>query len=182
MSITSAAKRSVEGLLKRTRDAGRELGDGLESVRRRVRDLQAQRSEIADLPPTQAVAFERIDEFVRGITTTARHRAPDPTRFVGPPAGYTAPRLVDLSDLFAAYMGPALADAMKAEVEDLYESTPGVTEDDRADRLEKIDGELLDAELAEESIIRAAEAAGFPMARRYDADPRVVLAHDKALP
>jgi hypothetical protein len=41
---------------------------------------------------------------------------------------------------------------------------------------------LLDLGLAEESMIRAAEAAGIEVLRRHDADPRCVLASAASLP
>jgi len=47
--------------------------------------------------------------------------------------------------------------------------------------LARIDAELLDAELAEEGVIRDLEASGFDMLRRPDADPRALLAADEVL-
>jgi len=51
----------------------------------------------------------------------------------------------------------------------------------RAD-LAALDADLLAAEMAEESLIRSAEASGIEITRRRDADPRAVLAADAALP
>ena len=48
--------------------------------------------------------------------------------------------------------------------------------------LSGVESDLFDAELTEESIIRDAEAIGFPLLRRRDADPRAVLATAEVLP
>ncbi len=54
--------------------------------------------------------------------------------------------------------------------------------DTRAKKLTRAQADLLALELAEEAAIRALEAAGLPVMRRPDADPRVLLASDTSLP
>ncbi len=77
---------------------------------------------------------------------------------------------------------PALAAAIKSEVSALYADKPGISEGDRLSQLEALDREASDAELTEESLIRAAESSGFPIPRRAGADPRAVLASGAAMP
>ena len=178
MNMLTSAKNSVSTLLSKTRSAGKDLSDGLESIRKRIRDLQDDRLTIEHSPPPQEVAFARVDAFVAslgGSTFSAK-------AFAAGPESYSQPRPMDRVDPFIGWVSPHLAEAIKREVEALYQASPGMTDDERAARLEAIDREILDAELAEESLIRAAEAGGFLMARRYDADPRAVLADAGALP
>jgi len=75
-----------------------------------------------------------------------------------------------------------MAEKMKEEVEAFYASASGLSDEERKHQLRELDRKLLDAELAEESMIRSAENSGFAIIRRRDADPRAVLAHDKVLP
>ncbi len=180
--MIDGVKKSFADLLKRTRSAGSELRDGVESIRKRIRTLSAQKAEIERLPPPFETACARVDELIEYTVGASMSRTPPPIRFTEGPKAYRVPQHVDREDLIAAYLAPQLAEAMKAEVATIYETRPGISDDERAERLRVIDRELLDAELAEESIIRTAEAAGFPIHRRPDADPRAVLAHDKVLP
>ncbi|WP_146165108.1 hypothetical protein [Mycoplana dimorpha] len=84
--------------------------------------------------------------------------------------------------LLYARLGPSMAESLKADVEALYRENPYISEQERALCIVEINRKILDAELAEESMILAAEAGGFPVLRRRDADRRAVLAHDKVLP
>lgn len=52
---------------------------------------------------------------------------------------------------------------------------------DREDVQVELQAELHALEISEEALIREAEAAGEPVHRRSDADPAIVLAHDKDL-
>jgi hypothetical protein len=72
-------------------------------------------------------------------------------------------------------------ETVKAQVATIYQGNPGISESERQRRLEDVDRDLLDAELAEESIIRAAEASGFPVLPQQ-LDPQALLAADEALP
>jgi hypothetical protein len=67
-------------------------------------------------------------------------------------------------------------------IRDLLADALCVTDDERQRQLAKIDKDLLDLELLEESIVRAGTRAGFKVRRRPDSDPRAVLAHDNDLP
>jgi hypothetical protein len=87
-----------------------------------------------------------------------------------------------LSENFFAYLAPMFGEVVKKRVADVYQNTAGITEAERQKQMEAVDRDLLDAELAEESIIRAAEASGFAILRRSNASPMAVLAADETLP
>lgn len=147
--------------------------------------MKAKKAEIESLAPTLDVALARVDSWVEYMTHMTRDRMVEPGRFAKSPMDYVSPEIhghPNISDNFFAYLAPMFAEAVKEQVAAVYQSTAGITEEERAQRLEAIDRDLLDAELAEESIIRAAEASGFPVLRRSNADPRAVLAPDGALP
>jgi hypothetical protein len=178
----SVALKSVSALLSRTRSAGQELRDGVEGIRSKVAKLKAKKVEIESLPPTLDVALARVDGWVEHITYATRQRMIEPEHFVQSPLAYVAPGHPNLSDNFFAYLAPMFGEVVKKRVDDVYQNTAGITETERQKQLDAVDRDLLDAELAEESIIRAAEASGFPVLRRSNADPRAVLAADEALP
>lgn len=178
---TSTAKESISGIRKRTRSVWREISDGLEAIRAHVRELQDQRRHTEHLPTSLEKAHARVDAFIAGEQAFAADRAPAPEVFSRSPSDYRRPKY-EMMHLLVAYLAPALGEAMKAAVSVSYVEAEGISEDERSERLAKLDRDLLDAELAEEAVIRAAEDAGFSVHRRKDADPRAVLAHVEELP
>ena len=179
--MTTARKFTSEAL-KRATAASREFRDGIESLRARIAALKSEREQVENLPPTQDIALQRVDDWIENLAFTARDRTPDPRRFVAG-LNYYQPYGLDRDAVLFAYLTPALADAAKARVLDLYANgMAGVSEDERRNQLDRIDRELLDSELAEESLLRGAEQAGFAIQRRADQDPRAALASEEALP
>lgn len=85
----------------------------------------------------------------------------------------TATGMIDMAALLAAVLGPNALCAALCRHLDQTESGPTAAE--RAERLAEIDRELLEIETAEERLIEVSEAAGAPIARRADANPRAVL-------
>lgn len=102
------------------------------------------------------------------------------------PADGRKPRL-DLSERQIAALAFAcctegVADLIGAKIAQRYASGPEpMAPADKAAELDRIDGELLAVELAEEGAIRELEAAGFEVQRRPDADPRALLAADSEI-
>ncbi|TBY93587.1 hypothetical protein E0H35_25680 [Rhizobium leguminosarum bv. viciae] len=175
----SEVKKILGNALIATRSASKQLGEGITSIRDHIRALKQQRAEVTLLPVTKEAALQRIDIFIRHLTIDAMSIYPQATQFARP--DYRQPG-INVAMLLAAQLGPRMADTLKADVERLYEQRPGITEEERVMRIREFDRKLLDAELTEESMIRAAETGGFPVLRRRDADPLAVLAHDKVLP
>jgi hypothetical protein len=103
-----------------------------------------------------------IDQFFRGGNLTFPHNNHDM--------------------LANAYLSDLIAEGMKAEARAAYGSQEGVSDAERAIQIQKLERTLLDLEMTEESLIRAGEESGLKIIRRVDADPRAVMAHDKALP
>ncbi len=80
---------------------------------------------------------------------------------------------VDLGPVLAFVLGAdVLAAALTPSLERFDEGPPAAH---RAAKLAEIDRQMLELERAEEALIEASEAAGLPIARRGDADPRAVL-------
>ncbi len=175
-------KKLIGGALALSREASQQLGRGVADIRSHIVALKVERKRIAALPVDQEEAFVRIDRLVEVVTETARQVYPNPFDMTRPdyqPKYHFAQR-PEL--LLLAQMGAEIAQRMKAEALEFYQTNPGLDAATRAERIRGVDRKILDAELAEESMIRSAEAAGFPILRRRDADPRAVLAHEKVLP
>lgn len=181
--MSGVTKKSISDLLGRTRAANEELRSGIESIRRRIADLNQQRTLLRGLPVSFDVAAARADVWVDQREARGQQHAPTADRFTWA-AGYgDGPEyLRDDAAMIFAYLGPLVKEAIRGKLAEIYKQAPGISEDERAEKLDFLDRELLDAELTEESIIRAAEQAGFPIHRRANADPRVVLAPDEDMP
>ena len=160
----------------------------LAMLRARIAVLQA--DPIRSAGPSRAERVADIESFCRGAAAAgdqrmslhvamgnsaeffmARDRTPDGT--------------VNVAAMLAALLGP---DALAAILcRHLHEGGEGPTAAERAERILGLDRELFESECAEERLIEASEAAGVPIARRADADPRAVLgmheqSNDAALP
>lgn len=170
----------VSDLTDQTREAGNQLRDGLISIRDHIAKLNRRKEEITTRPPEEKVALARMADWVNAQSAHARSEVPAASRFTD--AVHHPVEYFKFDKMAVAYLSGSIKEVLSAEIRALYKKSPGISDDDRASQLEALDDDLLDAELAEESIIRAAEAMGFHMTRRANADPRAVLAHKKDLP
>lgn len=176
--------KSILGKLSGAKSAMRELSEGVTSIRDQIRSLKGKRRKVASTVVSHDVALERMEKWVDHVAQQAKAVAPEPARFAGsedwsfPAIHYPETQAA----MLMAYLSPHLLDAAKDELAAFYEGKPTLTERERHDQVAAIDRQLLDAELTEESLIRAAEAEGFPIARRQDADIFALLAHDEVLP
>ncbi|CUX23206.1 conserved hypothetical protein [Agrobacterium deltaense Zutra 3/1] len=171
--------KTIGNALRATQAASQNINNGISELRRHIQDIKRERSKVVDLPISKEETLERVDAMIDHLTRDARYFYPDPKDISRP--GFSANNISAISILIAQRASD-MAEKMKRDVEDFYASAVGITSDERENRLRDIDRKILDAELAEESLIRAAENSGFPILRRRDADPRAVLAHDKVLP
>lgn len=175
---------SITSLLRANRDALGTVRDGLEALRRQNRETREAIADVDGIPCDEAAAHARIDKLVEGwvIGVQSRSYVPSPAALTASPANYNGLGLAFMEPALATYLAPSLAAAMKAEASKHLGKHPGITSAERAARLDKLDRQLLDLELAEESIVRNAIASGLPVHRRARADPRAVMAADSELP
>jgi hypothetical protein len=162
--------------------AGDGLRNSLAGIRTRILDLQDRRSSIEGQPASLEEAFDRLERWADVRSEWARSRLPTSEMFLAPPTRFQAPGVYSEEHAAMAFLKPLIVDALRKDIEHVFDNNPGISAEARAAALAAIDLELLDAELTEESIIRSAESAGFQIARRADADPRAVLADDRELP
>lgn len=150
----------------------------IEDIRARVTESKVVLAELAAMPVPQAEAEAALDAALarlseRGaealtITSLTRPRLrPD-----------FAPELSH-SDVVALLIGlhsQAIRKIIGGKLKTFYAGRTVLAPEDRAARAAQVSKDLLALELAEEAAIRRAEAAGLPVDRRADADPRAVLA------
>jgi hypothetical protein len=170
-----AARSNMSVLVKSVQNAREEISSSIGALRHAIATMKDERERVLGTPVTLEAAEARVDEWVDGrvshfIMVDGYSQLPGnwskpvlPDDFKQPPRSYL-PRESDLLQTLAYYLKDALAEA------------------ERKDRLAELDRNILDAEMSEESIIRDAEASGFSIPRRRDADPRAVLASHDALP
>lgn len=87
-----------------------------------------------------------------------------------------------LTEVLYTTLASFILEGMEASIDAAYKTIEGINEDDRQAETDVLNRKILDAELSEESLIRAANRSGFKTLRRPDADPLAVMAHDSALP
>lgn len=162
-----------------SRSASQQFNESVSEVRGLIVDLKRDLRKIASMPVTLEEALLRVERAVDSLTRTARELYPSASQFARP--DYSGVR-VNTDIIMIAQMADNMLATMTADVEKFYTTTTGISETDRVREVKVIERKILDAELAEESLIRSAEEAGFPIKRRGDADPRAVLAHEKVLP
>jgi hypothetical protein len=170
---------TISKALSLSRSAGKQINEGVSELREHIQGYKRERVKMASLPVPKETALQRAEAVIDHITEGSRYMYPSPQTFARPDYSGINTNVISI---IAAQMASAMADRLKAEIEVYYGANHGLTEEERNDRFREIDRKILDAELAEESLIRSAEDSGFPIIRRRDADPRAVLAHDKVLP
>ncbi len=168
--------------LKKVRAVFSAFSDGLEDIRGQIDDLKSERDDIERQPVDEASAQARAALWVSRVIADAMEKAPSPQRFSIAPSNWKLPDAGNINAVITAYQGEALAAAVKQEISDLYATQRGLSDQQRASALADVDRKLFELELAEESLIRGAEASNIPVSRRADADPRAVLAHQSVMP
>ena len=155
----------------------------LEQARANVAALKTDRRALADMPAlsrdelrqrlgmdlAQAQASAAHAVGVRLAQLAAGERGGDPLLSMG-----AGGRVLDLAPLLAFAIGP---EELLQRIEPLLAAVPeGMPSAERSRRLAELDAQILAAEITEERVVEALEAAGVPVQRRADADPRAVLA------
>ena len=156
------------------------MSANINTLRKRIAQLQAERRDIQALGRSRAEIRASIEAYARGAAAAGRYRLDQAVVeddiaslfTLRDPAPGVAP---NVAHLFAALLGPdALAAALSAGVDDVADDT--MLPDARRARLAEIAAELDALEADEERLIEAAEARGEPIARRPDCRPEIVLA------
>ena len=158
----------------------------LAALRARIAVLQA--DPIRSAGPSRAERVADLESFCRGAAAAgdqrmAHHVAMDNPSEVFMARDRTPDGAVNVAAMLAALLGPEALAAILCR--HLPEGGEGPTAAERAERILGLDRELFESECAEERLIEASEAAGVPIARRADADPRAVLGeheHSDAIP
>jgi hypothetical protein len=107
--------------------------------------------------------------------------APDASRFCLAPVYFSLP-IPSIEAAFGLHFAHMLADEVKRNVRAIYANSKQRSDAERQQALMAIDRKLLDLELIEEGMIRAADEVGLSVLRRPDANPLAVLAHQSVLP
>lgn len=170
----------------------------IETLQGKLADALSRRDaiEAAPLPATEAKA--RIDEHVDGAAAAfapnvmvAQAMSPDsminesPFRTPilsaqgaapegGGPIDVSVPSL-DLLPMLAWTMGDTIKAQLHAAIDARIDGDQALTTEQRAEQLATIDAELEKLGREEEDLIAGIEAAGEPIERRGDAEPRVIL-------
>jgi len=173
--------KSLKDLISRTEAASKELRAGLAQAREQLEALKAQRAEIEDISPTMEVVRRRVEEFADRVAHSVHAEYPSPERFLAG-SHYHRPEYFEPPQVLAFYLKDILAEAILERCAETAAERLTISESERKSKLAKLDEEILAAELAEEAVIRMAEASGFPVERRIDADPRAILSPDEDLP
>ena len=182
MTQTATATRAAQAAA----DATREFHEALSAIRdlnARLRDRR-RRIERAPAPMEEAVAAD--DRHLRHTAETCGVDALLGDLMGGGGRGAARVPAVEtkaMTKLLTAAAADLVRDCLVRRLEAAYEGTDArpLSADERAKALARLDGEIFDAELAEERLIREAERAGLSVLRRADADPRALLAHDDEL-
>lgn len=174
---------AVDRLLTASRKAATAITDGLNDVRMRRLRLLDKRDELAARPLPKDEALAALDRDIDALVTDGLDahvvhgltRAERPSWAV-PPNGVLLALLIGASRV-------TFRELIAQQLNEHYDQRglQPISAEEREAAIRRIDEELRDLEIAEESTIRLAEAEGVALLRRADASPAVVLAADQAL-
>lgn len=172
----------LKKLLTGSRKAAASVKDGLQELRMRRLRLLDERDELASRPVPKDEALAALDRDIDELVAIAMRETNVRSLTRAEAPAWTIPQNGVLMGLLIGASRATFRDQLATMLEPAYSNgAKPISADEREANLRRIDDELLDLELAEESAIRAAEAAGLSVLRRADADPRAVLACDDAL-
>lgn len=176
---------TLSKLLNTSSKAAGDLSSGLDTLRSRITELQLAIHETELVAVSKAAALKRLDQWARrargmGVAETPISSFTNPEGDGRLPITAASPQPY-LFDFFTSLLADDIKCRLTERIEAHYADHQGIDDGERDKRLEKLEGELTDLEIAEERLIRVAEAAGLPVLRRDDAPPRIVLAPDSAL-
>lgn len=157
--------------------------DTVEAIRNQILALRQRRRQVEHEPPARALVLSAVDRW-QAEAEAELDAMVDIRSLMRPADGRPAiSTRIDMAKSGAALAAASLAERYRDAVEAEFarRRTDGIAPEVRTARLAEIDTEIRAAEKAEEIAIRQAEAVGFAILRRADADPRIVLASDADL-
>lgn len=170
----------VRKIVGRSKRGTVDLSEGLEAIRVSIALAKEDRSAIARMPVSAEEAASRAEAWVANLGKSTPLDA-IASRLIQP--DWREPASSDTLGVVISVLQEQIGAALLSSISSLYgKAKAGVSASDRAAAIAKHDMQILDLELSEEAIIRAAEAAGIDVLRRADADPRAVLARKEDLP
>jgi len=147
------------------------------SIRAHIATLQREHGQLQNAEPNRAERVADLESFCRGAAAAGDQRIAHHIATENHGEVFVlrvmADGTVNVAGLLAALLGPEELAAQLGR--HIPAGLGGLPAAERAERLAAIEAELFEAECAEEQLIEASEAAGVPIARRPDADPRAVL-------
>ena len=178
MNIASDLKKLLSG----SRKAAASVSEGLEELRMRRLRLLDERDEVASRPVPQKEALAALDRDIDDLISAGLENTNVRSLTRADRPSWPVPQNGVLLALLIGANRAGFRDQLATLVEQAYTAdVKPIAADDRIRELRRIDQDLMDLEIAEESTIRSAEAAGLPALRRADADPRAVLLADSEL-
>ncbi|WP_226553577.1 hypothetical protein [Celeribacter naphthalenivorans] len=186
--------------LTASRSAVTDAMDQLDVIRAKNADIQSEirRLEVAPLPVGEALelfdnwAEKQAEEAFQSLRPellldpglrAGELSLPDFTYVLDGKSGRAHHRADEvLWGLIIATALPSVRSIVEEKVEAAVLGRECLSRQERAEKIERAQVELLEIELVEEGIVRALEASGLDVQRRADADPQAVLASDASLP
>ncbi len=175
------SKLDPETVLSKARSAQAGVTEAVLSLRNEIATQQLAKAELLRLPVPMHVALDRLQAWVATVKAVPGTPILRAETFANGSAGWTRP-YADFDTAVASFILPVILSAGERMIAEHYNTISTVADDVAKAKIDHLAWQILDLELAEESIIRRAEAAGFPIRRRPDADPRAVLAYGESLP
>ncbi|WP_422028496.1 hypothetical protein [Roseovarius sp.] len=179
MKTANSLSKARDGAMKATGEA-RQAVDQLRDLRVRLLD---ERDEVASRPLPFELAAEAAEQAIQRRAEAALDRLS--VTGLMRPADRRRPHLEisdeQAADLAFAANAAAIAGLIRERLEQECKGSKPLAPEDRDREIERLDAEILAAELAEEGLIRGLEQAGIEMLRRPDADPRALLVSDAEL-
>ncbi len=165
---------------------GISVPEAIEARRRRLRELAADLRAVEQTPwpsnVTKQMARAQMEELAkRGrpdvFGLVERCQPIEWPMLPATPATIELPQMirVDALALVAWALGPALVAAVEREIDEISDDAAALVAEQRMERRQQINGDMLAVEREEEALVELAEAEGITVRRRSDADPRAVL-------
>ena len=178
MNVASDLKKLITG----SRKAASSVSEGLQELRLRRLRLLDQRDDISSRPVPQSEALAALDRDLDDLISAGLENINVRSLTRADRPSWPIPQNGVLLALLVGANRDAFRDQLEALIDQTYsDGQQPIAADERVRELRRIDQDLMDLEIAEESTIRAAEDAGLPALRRADADPRAVLLADEDL-
>lgn len=161
-------------------EARNQFREGIGTIRNYIKKLKAERDHILSIAVTEETALARFEEWLTHMREAYGYKHVKAERFSLRDPGRLP--LDDVAGFLIQMLDDDIMASMRKRMKAFYQDIESISGEDRALRLGDVNRRLMEAELAEESLIRSAFGTGMNVPRRADADPKAVMAADSALP